>query len=381
MLWFPGPASYTGEDSAEFHLHGGRAVITGVLDVLARLPGLRPAEPGEFTRRAVINGKLDLTRAEAVADLVDAATERQRRQALGQLEGGLNDLYQGWSKRVANLLARTEAEIDFPDEDLPADVVAGIDRDIAALKADMQCHLDDAHRAERLRRGLSVAIVGPPNVGKSSLLNRLALRDAAIVSEEAGTTRDVVEVVMDIAGFEVILADTAGIRESAGAIESEGIRRARDLAKSADIKLVVIDAENASEQGAEVAELVDASCIIVANKSDLGGLSQNWTLAGQSCLAISCLTGAGLDSLMAAIENRLLELWPDEESGPGASRERHRSGVEAAVAALDRASGATLPELLSEDLRMASRSLGRVTGRVDVEDLLDLVFRDFCIGK
>jgi tRNA modification GTPase len=381
VLWFPGPASYTGEDCAEFHVHGGRAVVSAVFEVLGRLPGLRPAEPGEFTRRAVINGKLDLTRAEAVADLVDAATERQRRQALGQLQGGLNALYDGCSARVTALLARCEAEIDFPDEDLPVDVVAGIDREMAALASEMTVHLADGRRGERLRQGLSVAILGAPNVGKSSLLNRLAQRDAAIVSEEAGTTRDVVEVVMDLAGFEVILADTAGLRQDTGAVESEGIRRARALASTADLKLVVLDAGSIAVSDRQVTDLIDESTLIVANKNDLAPVEAGVMVAGQLVIPISCLTGAGLDRLIEAIESRLLALWPAGDAGPGPTRERHRAGAASALAALERASQAGLPELKSEDLRIASRSLGRITGRVDVEDLLDVVFRDFCIGK
>ena len=382
VLWFPAPASYTGEDCAELHLHGGRAVVTAVQDCLGRLAGLRPAEPGEFSRRAVLNGKMDLTRAEAIADLVDAATERQRRQALGQLDGALAELYEGWSARLTGLLARAEAEIDFPDEDLPGDVAAGRDRDIAALTEEMRRHLDDGRRAERLRGGLCVAIVGPPNVGKSSLLNRLARRDAAIVSEEAGTTRDVVEVVMDVAGFEVVLADTAGLREDAGRVESEGIRRAKEFAARADVKLVVVDAAGLARPDPGLVAVIDETTLAVANKADLAPVPRETTLAGQPVLAISCLTGAGIDRLVAALEARLRALWPNvDAAAPGPTRERHRSGVVTALAALERAAQSGLPELAGEDLRLASRALGRITGRVDVEDLLDIVFREFCIGK
>ena len=381
VLWFPGPTSYTGEDGAELHLHGGRAVVTAVLDMLGRLSGLRPAEPGEFTRRAVVNGKLDLTRAEAVADLVDAATERQRRQALVQLEGGLASIYEDWAARITVLLARTEAEIDFPDEDLPKDVVAGVDREINTLTGEMSRHLEDGRRAERLRDGLSVTIVGPPNVGKSSLMNRLAQRDAAIVSEEAGTTRDIVEVVMELAGFEVILADTAGLREATGSVETEGIRRARALATAADLKLVVVEAANVADLGSQVIEFVDETSLVLANKCDLETVPNGITVAGQPVHPISCLSGAGLDGLIDLIETRLVALWPSKETGTGPTRGRHRAGVDAALAALQRIEAGGLAELKSEDLRIASRALGRITGRVDVEDLLDLVFRDFCIGK
>ena len=380
VLWFPEPASYTGEDAAELHVHGGRAVVDGVLDCLARLPGLRPAEPGEFTRRAVTNGRLDLTRAEAVADLVDAATGEQRRQAVAQLAGALNDLYDGWGSRLTAILAHVEAAIDFPDEDLPDNIVAGIDRDIAGLIAAMRSHLDDDRRAERLREGISVAIVGAPNVGKSSLMNRLALRDAVIVSEQAGTTRDVVEVAMDVGGFEVVLADTAGLRASDQAIEAEGIRRARDRAATADLSLVVLDAARLAETTAEIKGLVDARSLVVVNKCDLTPVDAHMAVVGRSVFAISCQTGEGLDALMAGLKEQLWALWPDRD-GPGPSRARHRAGVVAAVDALERAREAELAELRGEDLRMALRALGRLTGHTDVEALLDIVFRDFCIGK
>ena len=306
VLWFPAPASYTGEDSAELHVHGGRAVLDAVMEALARLPGLRPAEPGEFTRRAVTHGRMDLTRAEAVADLVDAVTGEQRRQALTQLSGTLDVLYGGWSDRLKRVLAHVEAAIDFPDEDLPDDVLAGVDRDMADLIAAMGDHLDDHRRAERLREGISVAIVGAPNVGKSSLMNRLAQRDAVIVSEQAGTTRDVVEVDMDIGGFEVLLADTAGLRESDQAIEAEGIRRARERAASADLTLVVLDATRLEETALDVEGVVDARSLIVANKCDLAPLSPNERVEGLAVLPISCVTGQGLDTLVEGLGEKTL---------------------------------------------------------------------------
>ncbi len=379
-LWFPAPASYTGEDSAELHLHGGRAVLDGIIEALARLPGLRPAEPGEFTRRAVTNGRLDLTRAEAVADLVDAVTGEQRRQALAQLAGSLDTLYSGWNECLRRILAHVEAAIDFPDEDLPDNVIDGIDRDIADLIAAMENHLDDHRRAERLREGISVAIVGAPNVGKSSLMNRLAQRDAVIVSEQAGTTRDIVEVDMEIGGFEVLLADTAGLRDSDQAIEAEGIRRARARAASADLTLVVVDATRLSETSGDIEALVDARSLVVANKCDLAPVVPDELVHGQIVWPISCATGEGLDGLMAGLRAKLWALWPNRD-GPGPSRERHRAGVAAAIEAMRRARGAALAELRGEDLRMALRALDRLTGHTDVEALLDVIFRDFCIGK
>ena len=226
VLWFPGPATVTGEDVAEFQVHGGRAVVNGVLDALASLPGLRPAEPGEFTRRAVLNGTMDLVAAEAVADLVSADTSRQRDQALEQLQGGLSAVYDGWRERLVERMARLEAVIDFPDEEIPEDALVGLSGALGALEREIRAHLDDRRRGERLREGLSVVILGAPNVGKSSLLNALAGTEAAIVSEEEGTTRDTVHVAMDIAGFAVTVIDTAGLREAPSRIEGEGIRRA-----------------------------------------------------------------------------------------------------------------------------------------------------------
>ncbi len=240
-LWFPGPRSVTGEDVAELHLHGSRAVLAAVIAALRRL-GLRLAEPGEFTRRAFLNGKLDLTQAEAIADLAAAETEAQRRQALRQLDGALGALYRDWGERLLRLLAHLEAAIDFPDEDLPPEIEARVAADTAALLAEIEAHLADGHRGERLRDGIAVAILGPPNAGKSSLLNQLARREAAITSPIAGTTRDVIEVAIDLAGYPVVLADTAGLRETADAIEQEGLRRALQRAELAELRLFVFDA-------------------------------------------------------------------------------------------------------------------------------------------
>ncbi len=374
VLWFQGPASETGEDMAEFQIHGGRAVVQGVLAALARIPGLRPAEPGEFTRRAVLNGKLDLTAAEAVADLCEADTAHQREQALDQLGGGLSQVYDGWRDRLVALMARLEAVIDFADEDLPGDVAEGLAEAVAALASEIKTHLGDDRRAERLREGLRIVILGAPNVGKSNLLNRLARREAAIVSEEAGTTRDVVEVTLDLAGFAVTLADTAGLRGDAGAVEQEGMRRALARAQDADFKLLLADAARWDETRAVIADHVGENAILVANKADLGGVSRE-----TGAVAISCATGAGLDSLISLLSQRLETIWRGVPPGP--TRERHRAGLEQAVAALDRAGQAQEAALMAEDLRLAATALGRITGRVDVEDLLDVIFAEFCIGK
>lgn len=244
VLWFPAPASETGEDMAEFQVHGGRAVVEAVLRALGAIPGLRPAEPGEFARRAFANGKLDLTAAEGLADLVAAETDAQRRQALHQLEGGLAHLYDGWRRTLIDLSARLEAAIDFPDEGLPTDLTAGVARSIDDLAVQVRAHLDDGRRGERLREGFHVAIIGRPNVGKSSLLNRLARREAAIVAPEPGTTRDVIEVSLDLDGLPVTVADTAGVRDAGGAVEREGMRRARRTADQADLKILIGNSEH-----------------------------------------------------------------------------------------------------------------------------------------
>ncbi len=380
VLWFPAPASLTGEDVAEFHLHGSRAVLAAVVAALTRL-GLRLAEPGEFTRRAFLNGKLDLTQAEAVADLATAETEAQRLQALRQLDGELGGLYREWSQLLTRLLAHLEAAIDFPDEDLPPEIEDRILGETAALAAEIDRHLADGHRGERLRDGISVAIVGPPNAGKSSLLNRIARREAAITSPIAGTTRDIVEVAIDLGGYPVLLADTAGLRDSDDAIEQEGLRRARARAEDAEIRLFVFDARDPAEAvGAALWPGPDT--LLVANKIDL--LPQPAAAGARDCLpasafAISALTGAGLDALVTALSSRIAETYRTE--APVLTRARHRQALEAAAASLHRSLAAALPELRAEDLRLALRHLGHITGTVGVEDLLDIIFRDFCLGK
>jgi tRNA modification GTPase len=383
VVLFPKPNSYTGEDVVELHLHAGPAVVAGLVAALRRIPGLRAAEPGEFTRRAFENGKLDLTEAEAVADLVAAETEAQRRQALRQLDGELGAVYEGWRADLVGLLARLEAHIDFPDEDLPAEIVSGIKREGGRVAGAMRAHLADGRRGERLRDGVHVAIVGAPNAGKSSLLNRLARREAAIVSATAGTTRDVIEVHLDLGGYPAIFADTAGLRDSADELEREGVRRALARATAADLKIAVFDATRAPD--APTAALVDGETLVVLNKIDLAAGPRPSAIAGQVPRPVSALTGQGLPALLSDIETMLRDrLAP--AAGPSLTRARHRAAVEDCVRALERlvagaGAMAEAPELVAEDLRLAARALGRITGRVDVEDVLDSLFRDFCIGK
>jgi tRNA modification GTPase len=370
VLWFPGPASYTGEDSAELHLHGGPAVVAAVADALVAL-GARPAEPGEFTRRAFVHGKLDLTAAEGVADLIEAETEAQRRQALRQLEGGLAGRYQGWAGRLARLLARQETFIDFEDEDLPEGLDAAVAEDAAALRDELAAEIAGAARGEALREGLRIAILGAPNAGKSSLLNALAGREAAIVSPQAGTTRDVVEARVVIAGVPVLLADTAGLRETADAIEAEGVRRARAQGQAAELVLAVFAADAAPD--AETLALLETGALVVVNKADLAAPA----LAG---IAVSARTGAGLPALRAALE-AAVRARAGLSDVAGLTRPRHRAALADTIAALDALPQAALPELRAEALRAAMRALGRLTGAMGVEAILDLVFSEFCIGK
>jgi tRNA modification GTPase len=371
VLWFPAPGSFSGEDVAEFHIHGGQAVLGALLAALGRLPDLRLAEPGEFTRRAFENGKLDLTGAEGIADLIEAETSAQRRQAQRQIDGGFARMTESWAKSLVQALAFLEAAIDFPDEDLPPDLLGPVRAAAAQVAGEIARHLADGRRGEILRDGLAVALVGPPNSGKSSLLNRLAGREAAIVSATAGTTRDVIEIKLDLGGYPILLADTAGLRAAEGEIEREGIRRAEARAASADLRVVVLDA-SAPVSRETIAHLLDERAMLVWNKADL-------TIPPSDGIAVSALSGAGIDALITHLGERAEALLAGP--APLVTRARHRAALQDCQVALDRMIEAKEPALLAEDLRLAVRALGRITGRVDVEDLLDVIFCEFCIGK
>ena len=379
VLWFPGPASFTGEDVVELHLHGGRAVSQAIARALLDL-GLRPAEPGDFTRRAFEGGKLDLTQAEAIADLVDADTAAQRRQALSQLDGTLGHLYEGWRLELLRAQAHLEAAIDFAEEDLPPDLILSSKAALANLADRVAAHLADDGRGERVRDGLRAVLLGAPNAGKSSLLNLLAGRDAAIVSATAGTTRDVIEVALDLAGYPILLADTAGLREGAEEIEREGVRRARERADAADIKLLVLDGANWPQLDAESMLQLDGRCLLLLNKADLVADDIPDKVLNHPVIAVSAKSGQGVEQLL----DRLASAAEDRMAGggvPALTRARHRSALVDAEASLRRAQQQTLPELVAEDVRVAARAIGRITGRVDVEAMLDIIFREFCIGK
>ncbi len=374
VLWFPGPRSYTGEDSAELQIHGGRAVLLKALEALAEA-GARQAQHGEFTRRAFLNGRMDLLEAEGVADLVAAETEAQRVQALRQMDGAPSAELRDWADRLRRLLAWQEALIDFPDEDLPAETEAALNRDLAALVADIARAAADGTRGVKLREGLVAVVVGAPNVGKSSLVNALVRRDVSIVAPMAGTTRDVVEATVELGGVPVTFVDTAGLRETSDFVEAEGVRRARQRAVSADLILFVIDA--ADSQGMAESPVGafpdDIPSLVIANKIDLAP-------APAGTLGVSATTAQGLDALAA----RLAGLAHDLTVPVGSvvlTRMRHVAALADACAALRQALAASLPELRGEDLRQAMRCLGTLTGDVDVEAILDTVFGSFCIGK
>ena len=409
VLWFPGPRSFTGEDLAEFHLHGGRAVVAGVLEALCRIDGLRPAEPGEFTRRAFGAGRLDLAEVEGLADLLNAETAAQRRQALAQLDGGLSARATAWRDRASGALARLEALIDFADEEVPGEIVDLARRAIGDVAAEIAGLLDDGGRGERLRDGLQVAIVGPPNAGKSSFLNYLAGRDAAIVAACPGTTRDVVEVRLDLAGWPVTVADTAGLcipeernlwsrgANSETAVEAEGIRRSRLRASGADLVCAVFDLGDWPDFGTETAALLRPGDLVLFNKLDRTG--DAWSMAELARRAgevagplgaairddrarlVSVTTGAGLDRAARVLERRATAALAGGAGDAPITRARHRRALADAVAAFEDAGAEREIELAAEALRAGVRALGRITGHVDVEDLLDRVFGEFCIGK
>jgi len=382
-LWFEGPKSETGEDMAELQVHGGRAVIGAVLEAIGSIEGCRLAEPGEFARRAFENGKLDLTGVEGLADLIDAETAAQRRQALRQAGGALSQLYAGWRQRVIAATALMEAAIDFSDEaDVASDAVANARAEGAILQAEIVRHLDDGHRGEVLREGFRVVLAGPPNVGKSSLLNALARRDVAIVSEEAGTTRDVIEVRLDLEGLPIIVSDTAGLREAAGKVEEEGIRRTLGRARDADLVLWMVDATDLDAPVPAQLDVRAERMLVVVNKFDLLD-SQVMLPMPAGAIAVSALTGFGLDRLTLRLAGFARARIGTGDEAPALTQARHRQQLERCRAAL--ASFLASPmeefELRAEDLRRAAQALGRITGAVHPEEVLGEIFGRFCIGK
>ncbi|RLP23764.1 tRNA uridine-5-carboxymethylaminomethyl(34) synthesis GTPase MnmE [Mesorhizobium sp. YM1C-6-2] len=377
LLFFPAPRSFTGEDCAEFQIHGGKAAVAALLDALTAHPGVRHAEAGEFTRRAFLNGKLDLTETEALADLISAETEAQRRLAVLNADGAQSKLYSAWRQRLIHARAMIEAELDFADEpDVPGSVADVVWADMQSLANEIRQHIGSYHRAEIIRDGFDVVIVGAPNAGKSSLLNALARRDAAIVSDEPGTTRDLVELALDLNGVKVRLTDTAGIREAAGKVEAIGIERARQRAETADLVLLLADAT--SDKSGRPA-VVNPNVIHIGTKADLLGADRS---PGRPSLMVSSLSGQGISELLEMLGERA-EKAAGDAGDILPSRMRHIELLRETVAYLEAALGGSDRdlELRADDLRLAADRLGRLCGAVDVEDLLDVIFSQFCIGK
>ena len=388
VLVFDAPASFTGEDVVELHLHGGRAVVEGVLATLQSVDGLRLAEPGEFSRRAFDNNKLDLTEAEGLNDLIHAQTAAQRDQALRQMDGELRSLYDGWRGDLLAHLAHLEADIDFPDEDLPEGVAGAVLPKILSTQEQITQHIVDSRRGRMLRNGFRLTVLGEPNAGKSTLVNALAKSDVAIVSDEAGTTRDVIEVQLDLGGFPVRLIDTAGLRESESNVEQEGVRRAITRAEEADLKLVLVRADEWPTIPDAMKKWLDEDALVVVSQTDrTEGDAMfhvkhvaDYRVAG--LVPVSVKTGNGLDDLFADVERIVSERMALTDA-PVLTRMRHQKALEETIDHLERfKSNAGFDAVLAaEDVRMAVRSIGKITGRVDVEDMLDIVFSDFCIGK
>lgn len=384
VITYLASASYTGEDTVEYNIHGGKAVRESLFAFLVNQEDHRLAEPGEFTRRAFENGNLDLTQAEAVGDLIHAETEAQKQLALGQMGGALSNLYQSWAEKLVRALAYAEAQIDFADEDLPEDEVKShVTPVLSDILNQITTHLDDGNRGEILREGIKIAIIGAPNAGKSSLVNALAKRDIAIVSDVAGTTRDVLEVHLDLNGYPVTLYDTAGLRSKTDdKIEQEGIRRAQAKASEADFKILMFDGTKEFDE--ETLSLLDDGSFIAINKIDLQPSLRGDAIDEEiqsGAIHISTKTNEGLDELIKHVSRETSTLFDDIGSSPTLTRARHREALIDAQANIQRALDGFLPDMIAEDIRLAVRAIGRITGRTDVEDLLDIIFKDFCIGK
>lgn len=381
VVVFESPASFTGEDIVEFHIHGGRAVIANVLDAIARLTWARLAEAGEFSKRAFINGKMDLLQAEGLSDLIEAETQLQAKQALRHMQGHASDVYENWRKILIQVLAKLEAYIDFPDEEIPSSVTNETLSEITQLKDSISHYLEQGNFAERIRSGAYVTIIGAPNVGKSSFINALARRDIAIVSEHAGTTRDVIELHLDLNGYPVIIADTAGIREHKDDIEEEGIKRAIERAASSDLNIAMFDITNLPALDKKTQSLIDTSSIVVFNKKDMApDLDYPDEVNGAKTYSISLNTMDGLDAVLQTIENHVSNLL-SADVDPIITRQRHRNLLTQALRHIQNFSLEKDIELASEDIRITANLIGQITGHIGVEDILDNLFSNFCIGK
>ena len=382
VIWFPGPNSYTGEDLAEFHVHGSRAVVSALHSSISGIKNCRLAEPGEFTKLAFQNGKINLLKAEGIADLVSAETEIQRKQAVEIMSGKSSDKFTSWRAKLLKILAHVEAKIDFPDEDLPKDILDEIQKTSNQVSKEIEKVLDDQKVGERIREGFKIAIVGPTNAGKSSLLNYLSKRDVAIVSEIAGTTRDVIETHLNLDGYPVVVSDTAGIRESKNEIEKKGIKLALNRAEDADLKLIIVDAKSVDFTSV-LKELIDENAILVVNKSDLLVGNINNELKKHDHILVSIKNNLNLDKLILKIKKKLENKFISY-GDILITRERHRQHLEQCISHLKNfknKNGSEDYDKAAEDLRLATRHLGMIVGKVDVEEILGSIFNDFCIGK
>ncbi|MDA7479057.1 tRNA uridine-5-carboxymethylaminomethyl(34) synthesis GTPase MnmE [Candidatus Pelagibacter ubique] len=382
ILWFPGPESYTGEDMAEFHIHGSKAVIDALHHSISKIANCRLADPGEFTKLAFQNGKINLLKAESIADLISAETEIQRQQAVKIMNGKSANKFNNLREKLLKILSHVEAKIDFPDEDLPEDILKNIKKISNEVILNIKKILDDQKVGERIREGFKIAIIGPTNAGKSSLLNHLSNRDVAIVSEIAGTTRDVIETHLNIDGYPVVVSDTAGIRDSKNEIEKKGIKLALDKAENADLKLIVIDAKSIDFKGV-LKELMDENAILVVNKSDLLKEDLNSEIKNYEHVLISVKNNLNLEDLILKIKNKLKNKFITSEDIL-ITRERHRQHLEQSLNYLknfEEKNEAEDFDKAAEDLRLATRHLGMIVGKVDVEEILGSIFNDFCIGK
>jgi len=382
IIWFPAPNSYTGEDLAEFHVHGSRAVINAMHFSISRIKNCRLAEPGEFTKRAFQNGRVNLLKAESIADLISSETEIQRKQALKIMSGKSSDKFNLWREKLLKILSHIEAKIDFPEEDLPKNIIADIQKISKNVLIEIKKTLNDQKVGERIREGFKIAIVGPPNSGKSSLLNYLSKRDVAIVSEIAGTTRDVIETHLNLDGYPVIVSDTAGIRSSKNEIEKKGIKIALNRAEDADLKLVIVSAKNVDFSGV-LKGLLAKNAILVVNKSDLIKGKLNNKFKKFEHILISIKKDSNLNKLIKKIKSKLKNKFTTTEDIL-ITRERHRQNLNNCVKHLEKfqkKKSAQDFDKAAEDLRLATRHLGMIVGKVDVEELLGSIFNDFCIGK
>lgn len=379
-IYYKSPKSFTGEDVLELHIHGGKAVLDLTMDALSKISNLRVADPGEFSMRAFLNNKMDLAEVEGLQSLIDSDTKAQHKQALKQVSGELSLIYENWRKSLLQILTKVEASIDFPEEEIPEDVLKNIDLQIKKMIDGISLYLENSKKGEKLSEGLYIAILGPTNAGKSSLINKISKKDLAIVSSIEGTTRDVIEIDLDIAGYPVTIADTAGLRKSENEIENEGIRRSIEKAKTADLKIIVLDASKDFTTDPSL-KLAGENDLIIINKQDLVSKNIPQKLDNKKVISISTKENKGIENLMSEITNFTKTFFIHTDNTPIITKQRHRENLSKAVECLKSIDLSADIVLSSEELRSAANYLASITGRIDVESLLGEIFSSFCIGK